>query len=74
MIPGGTWAIKPGFDLTDGLTCLDSRTTGNTAYHKLWKDVLYEVCVRQEIEAGLEEARRVEFATDKAVGQVSDLP
>ncbi|MBA2409352.1 MAG: hypothetical protein H0V62_06140 [Gammaproteobacteria bacterium] len=28
-----------------------------------WKDVLYEAYVRQEIEAGLEEARRDEFAT-----------
>jgi len=32
-----------------------------------WKDVLYEAYVRQEIEAGLEEARRAEFATDKEV-------
>ncbi|MGH8504136.1 MAG: hypothetical protein ACREVE_17105 [Gammaproteobacteria bacterium] len=30
-----------------------------------WKDVLYEAYVRQEIEAGLEEARRGEFATDQ---------
>jgi len=32
-----------------------------------WKDVLYEAYVRQEIEAGLEEARRGEFATDDEV-------
>ena len=32
-----------------------------------WKDVLYEAYVRQEIEAGLEEARRGEFAPDKEV-------
>ncbi|MGH8119944.1 MAG: hypothetical protein ACRESK_04945 [Gammaproteobacteria bacterium] len=32
-----------------------------------WKDVLYEAYVRQEIDAGLEEARRGEFATDKEV-------
>ena len=30
-----------------------------------WQDVLYEAYVRQEIEAGLEEARRGEFATDE---------
>lgn len=29
-----------------------------------WKDVAYEAYVRQEIEAGLAEARRGEFATD----------
>jgi predicted transcriptional regulator len=28
-----------------------------------WKDVVYEAYVRQEIEAGLSEARRGEFAT-----------
>ncbi|HET7921673.1 MAG TPA: hypothetical protein VFM15_02855 [Gammaproteobacteria bacterium] len=32
-----------------------------------WKDVLYEAYVRQEIEAGLEEARRGEFATDAEI-------
>ena len=32
-----------------------------------WKDVLYEAYVRQEIEAGLEEARHGEFAPDKEV-------
>lgn len=32
-----------------------------------WKDVLYEAYVRQEIEAGLEEARRSEFATNDEV-------
>ncbi len=32
-----------------------------------WKDVAYESYVRQEIEAGLEEARRGEFATDTEV-------
>jgi len=32
-----------------------------------WKDVLYEAYVRQEIEAGLEEARRGDFASDKDV-------
>jgi len=32
-----------------------------------WKDVLYEAYVRQEAEAGLEEARRGEFASDKEV-------
>ncbi|MGB9429496.1 MAG: hypothetical protein WCC11_06405 [Gammaproteobacteria bacterium] len=32
-----------------------------------WKDILYEAYVRQEIEAGLEEARRGEFATDAEV-------
>lgn len=32
-----------------------------------WKDVLYEAYVRQEIEAGLEEARRGEFAADAEV-------
>ena len=32
-----------------------------------WKDVAYEASVRQEIEAGLEEARRGEFATDDEV-------
>ena len=32
-----------------------------------WKDVLYEAYVRQESEAGLEEARRGEFASDKEV-------
>jgi predicted transcriptional regulator len=32
-----------------------------------WKDVLYEAYVRQEVEAGLEEARRGEFATDEEV-------
>ncbi|MDE2069899.1 MAG: hypothetical protein KGJ04_01370 [Gammaproteobacteria bacterium] len=32
-----------------------------------WKDVLYEAYVRQEIEAGLEEARRGEFASDAEV-------
>lgn len=30
-----------------------------------WKDVLYEAYVRQEIEAGLDEARRGKFATDE---------
>lgn len=32
-----------------------------------WKDVLYEAYVHQEIEAGLEEARRGEFASDDEV-------
>lgn len=32
-----------------------------------WKDVAYEAYVRQEVEAGLEEARRGEFATDGEV-------
>jgi len=32
-----------------------------------WKDVAYEAYVRQEIEAGLEEARRGEFASDEEV-------
>jgi len=35
-----------------------------------WKDVAYEAYVRQEIEAGLEEARRGEFATDEEVKSV----
>ena len=35
-----------------------------------WKDVLYEAYVRQEAEAGLEEARRGEFASDKEVKEV----
>ena len=29
-----------------------------------WKDVAYEAYVRQEVEAGLDEARRGEFATE----------
>ena len=32
-----------------------------------WRDVLYEAYVRQEVEAGLTEARRGEFATDEEV-------
>jgi len=32
-----------------------------------WKDVLYEAYVHQEVEAGLEEARRGEFASDEEV-------
>jgi predicted transcriptional regulator len=32
-----------------------------------WKDVVYEAYVRQEIEMGLEEAERGEFATDEEV-------
>ena len=32
-----------------------------------WKDVLYEAYFRQEVEAGLAEARRGEFATDEDV-------
>lgn len=32
-----------------------------------WKDVAYEAYVRQEIEAGLEEAHRGDFATDDEV-------
>lgn len=32
-----------------------------------WRDVLYEAYVRQEIEAGLEEAQRSQFATDEEV-------
>lgn len=32
-----------------------------------WKDVAYEAYVRQEVEAGLEEVRRGEFATDAEV-------
>lgn len=32
-----------------------------------WKDVLYEAYVRQEIEAGLQEAERGEFASDADV-------
>jgi len=32
-----------------------------------WKDVAYEAYVRQEIEAGLDEARRGEFASDEEV-------
>lgn len=35
-----------------------------------WKDVAYEAYVRQEIEAGLEEATRGEFATDEEVKSV----
>ena len=33
----------------------------------IWKDVAYETCVRQEVEASLDEARRGEFATDDEV-------
>lgn len=32
-----------------------------------WKDVAYEAYVRQEVEAGLEEVRRGDFATDEEV-------
>jgi predicted transcriptional regulator len=32
-----------------------------------WKDVAYEAYVRQEIEAGLDQARRGEFAGDEEV-------
>ena len=32
-----------------------------------WKDVFYEAYVHQEVEAGLEEARRGEFASDDEV-------
>jgi len=32
-----------------------------------WKDVLYEAYVHQEIEAGMEEARLGEFASDDEV-------
>ena len=32
-----------------------------------WKDVIYEAYVRQEVEAGLEEAKRGEFASDEEV-------
>jgi predicted transcriptional regulator len=32
-----------------------------------WKDVLYEAYARQEIEAGLEEARRGEFASNDEI-------
>ncbi len=32
-----------------------------------WKDVAYEAYVRQEIEAGLAEAKRGEFASDDEV-------
>lgn len=32
-----------------------------------WKDVAYEAYVRQEMEAGLAEARRGDFADDKDV-------
>jgi len=32
-----------------------------------WKDVAYEAYVRQEMEAGLAEAQRGEFADDSAV-------
>jgi len=32
-----------------------------------WKDVLYEAYVRQEIETGLQEAERGEFASDTDV-------
>ena len=32
-----------------------------------WKDVAYEAFVRQEIEMGLEEAERGEFASDEEV-------
>ena len=35
-----------------------------------WKDVAYEAYVRQEIESGLEEARRGDFATDEEVRSV----
>lgn len=34
-----------------------------------WKDVAYEAYVRQEIEVGLEEARRGEFASRKKTGR-----
>jgi len=32
-----------------------------------WKDVLYEIYIHHEIEAGMEEARRGEFASDDEV-------
>ena len=32
-----------------------------------WKDVVYEAYFRQEVETGLEEARRGEFASDEEV-------
>ena len=32
-----------------------------------WKDVAYEAYIRQEIEAGLKEARNGEFAADEEV-------
>lgn len=35
-----------------------------------WKDVAYEACVRQEIEAGLAEANRGDFAGEDEVRDV----
>jgi predicted transcriptional regulator len=50
-------------NLRDELRALADRLPADAT----WKDVLYEAYVRQEIEAGLEEARRGEFATDDEV-------
>ncbi len=35
-----------------------------------WKDVLYEAYVHQEVQAGLEEANRGEFASDEQVKKI----
>lgn len=50
-------------DIRDELHALaDQLPAGAT-----WKDVVYEAYTRQEIQAGLEEAKRGEFASDDDV-------
>jgi len=63
-----------GWNLTFGNARMESMSANiREALHTLadqlpegatWKDVAYEAYVRQEVEAGLDEARRGEFATE----------
>ncbi len=50
-------------NLKEQLHALDEQLPPNAT----WKDVLYEAYIRQEIKAGVAEAKRGEFAADKDV-------
>lgn len=54
---------SPTHSIKEDLHALAEQLPANAT----WKDVAYEAYVRQEIEAGLAEARRGEFASEDEV-------
>lgn len=55
--------MQSALNIKDSLHALADQLPENAT----WKDVAYEAYARQEIESGLEEARRGEFASDNEV-------
>ena len=52
--------MRTASDIKQALHALADQLPDNAT----WKDIAYEAYVRQEIEAGLAEANRAEFASD----------